>query len=364
MERINSQLLQFLADNGITVQMIIDRANERFAPVWYPRYFRVAPPTVSLDFTTIIGKSRVEAMASIVARGAEFPMRSRAGILKVQGEVPSIGVMRSLDARQIREISMMRTMPGVTDIQRLNIIIDYIFNDFQYCANAVNKRLDAMAIQAVSTGEITIDATNNPDGITFTVPLLMDAGNKLKPVKVWSDTTADIIKDLEDVREAAIAKGRAISKVLISRSLWLKMTKNTSLQNFVKGYFNPGSNLKYAFTLSSLNQALTENQFWNFEIVDELTAVEKDGIPSPFRAWDQDNAVFVPTGELGIIHNSLADEQLTPIPNVQYGTAGNILLSRWYQHKPVTEFTAGEWNAFPGLEAIDGIFILDTATAA
>lgn len=358
-------MLRFLADNGITAQAILDRANDRFAPVWYPRYFRVANPTMSLDFTTIIGRSRVEAMASIIGHESEFPTRSRAGLEKVQGEVPTIAVQRQMTARDLRDLEILRRTPGLTDRERINSIIDYVFNDFQYAGNTVNKAVDAMALQAISTGAITINAANNPDGISFTVPLLQEQNRKLNPVKAWTDPTADIIKDIEDaVEDGDSIANVTFEKVLVSLSLWRTISRNQSVRDFVQGYNNPGSNAKFAVTLATVNEALVESQLPPFEIVNEKTGVEKDGIITPYKAWAEDNAVFIPSGELGVIHNSYADEQITPIEGVQYGLAGRILISRWRQRKPVIEWTSGEWKAFPGVEQIDQIFIMDTATPA
>lgn len=358
------RLESLIAAEGLTIQAIIDRAQERFAPLWYPQFFRTATPSVSLDFTTIIGRSRVEAMASIISRESEFPLRGRAGVEKLQGEVPAIAVMRKMTAQEFRDLAMLRALPNISDQARFNAILDMAFSDLNYCRNSVEKRLDAMCLQAVSTGYVTIDNTNNPDGVAFTVPLLLDPTHRTNPVKVWTDITADIIADVETIVLKAQDDGRAIDSIKISRSLWRLIAKNTSVQNYVKAYNNPGSNAKYAQTLENVNEALVSNQLPVFEIVDQNSAIEKDGLLSPFRAWNQNNAVFVPNGELGIIHNSLADEQITAIPNVQYATSGNVLLSRWYQHKPLGEFTSGEYNAFPGLEAIDSIYILETNVAA
>lgn len=360
-ERLNSI---FLERTGLPLQTFIDRANDRFAPLWYPRFFSLGRPTVSLDFTTVIGRSAVQTLASVISEQSEIPLRARQGLEKLQGEVPTIAHGRKMTAKEYREMQVLTAM-GASDGVQMDAIFDLLYNDITFAGNGVHKRMDAMCLQAVSTGRITVNVDNNPDGIGFDVDLLLNTDQRLNPVKAWTDETADIIGDIEKAELFFQDKGRAVSRILVSRTLWNRIAKNKSIQDYVKAYNNPGSNARYAVTRDSINEALGANLLPNFEIIDERSSVERDGKASPFRFWNDDSAVFAPNGLLGVIHNALSDEQIMGSPDVyQYGYYRNAQIMRWHQRKPLTEYTVGEWKAFPGVEAIDSLFIMDTETPA
>jgi hypothetical protein len=50
---------------------------------------------------------------------------------------------------------------------------------------------------------------------------------------------------------------------------------------------------------------------------------------------------------------------LSPVEKVSYATYNHALLSKWQDNDPWGEFTAVELNAFPALDTIDNIFILN-----
>ncbi len=50
------------------LQTVIDLNLSRFDAVWLDKYFDIAVPSPTLNFTTVIGRSRIEAAASVVSR--------------------------------------------------------------------------------------------------------------------------------------------------------------------------------------------------------------------------------------------------------------------------------------------------------
>lgn len=362
MEYQRSELLQFLANEGITPEVMLEAAEARFAPLFFPRFFRTLDPTVTLEYETIISKETLEAMATVGSRESEFPLHSRAGLEKLKGEVPPIFVRRKFNAQELRNLEILMGSSALGLPERLRQVIAREVDDYVYTRNSVLRRLDAMCKQAVFNGTISITEANNPNGVTFEVPLI-SADNRLDANGDWDHVDTDIVKDFENVRLKSLLTGVNFGRVLISESKWFKIINNKSLQNLLKGFFNPGSNARYAFTLDNINAVLTANRFPVFEIVNDLAYVQVDGKKSSIMTINVDNAVFIPDGDLGVIHNALADEQINPVNNVTYLTSDNVLLSRWRERKPLAEITEGEYNAFPGLTAAKNIFILNTKGA-
>lgn len=362
MELQRSALLAFLANEGITPEVMLEAAEARFAPLFYPRFFRTLDPTVSLEYETIISNETLEAMATVGSRESEYTLHSRGGLEKLKGEVPPIFLRRKLNAQERRNLEILLGSNALGLPQRLREVMAREVEDFVYCRNAIQRRLDSMAKQAVFNGKISITLDNNPNGIVFDLPLLSQ-DNLLTSNGDWDNVDTDIVKDFEAVRLKTLITGVPFEMVLISESKWFKIINNKSLQNLLKGFMNPGSNARYAFTLENINAVLTANRFPVFEIISDLAYVQIDGKKSATTSINVDNAVFIPGGDLGLIHNALADEQITPMENVTYLVSDNILLSRFRESKPIAEITEGIYNAFPGLSQAKNIFILNTKGA-
>lgn len=350
------------ADN---IQLVIDSRNDRFDPLWYPAYFGVAPPQMSLTFTSVIGASRIEAAASVVDRDAETPLRSRPDLSKLSGEIPAIKEMFSMKESDMREYLVMQNM-SLPEATKKNAIMDLIWNDTRKVGNSVYKRVDMMCLEAVSTGKISLTTTNNPDGIILSqdLDLLMPSDNKKQSAVTWNTAaSATPITDIETVLAAATAIGVSIGKMLMTPTLFSKFRKTTEVLDTMKAYFygpKPGAGFNPVgiSTLDRVNEFLAANRLPIIELVDKTFGVEKDGKISVLRPFNEDNVSFIPNSQLGMIKNALAMEEVNKVDNVSYGKFGSALISKWKQNEPLREWTKAEWNAMPSVDAIDAMFIL------
>ena len=347
------------------LQLVIDRSQDRFAPTWYPNYFTFAPPQVSLDFTSVIGASRIEAAASIVSRDSETPLRSRGQLSKLSGSIPAIKEMFKMTEDDYRNYEVMQRMP-VPDTVKRDQMLDFIFNDTLKVRNSVFKRLDYLVLQGLSTGYIDLNATNNPDGIVLTEPLdlLMPDDNKIQAATSWdSPATATPIKDIQTVTNAAEEAGRTIEKILMSKLLWQKFIATKQVIDTLTAFFygpKPGAGFNPigVTTLDNINEFLSRNELPVIELVNQKIGIETDGKIASQRPFSDVNAVFVPSGQLGTIKNAIAIEQLHPVASVSYATSQGALISKWSANEPFGEWTKAEGNMFPSFDAIDSIFHL------
>jgi hypothetical protein len=345
--------------DSANLQYMIDSSLDRFAPTWFQNYFDWGVPQSTLTYITVIGRSRVEAAASVIARGSAAPLRARPGIDKLTGEIPPIAEKMHLLENTYREYKTLQALPGVSDGVKKNAILDLIFNDVKRVGNAAMKRLDYFCLEAISTGQITLTTINNPDGVVIaTLDLLMPAGNKSNAAITWATAaTATPIDDIQTIVNNGISSGRSFAKILMSLPTWQKFIKTTQVKDLFGAYAGKVNN-KVIPTLDGVNQFLTGLRLPPIEIVDVAIGIEKDGIISTLRPFKDEAVVFIPDGKLGTIHNALSIEQMEPIKNVSYATYNNALISKWGDNEPWQEFTKSELNAMPGLDAIDGIFIM------
>lgn len=345
------------------LQAVVDAANDRFAPTWYQKYFGWAPAQQTLNFTSVIGASRIEAAASIVNRSSEAPLRSRAELSKYQGEIPAIKEKFSMREADYRDFLALQAL-SLDDAAKKRQLLDLLFGDVQKAGNAAHKRLDIMALQAISTGKISLTVDNNPDGIVLKedLDLLMPDGNKsditTTAANKWSaPTTAKPLTDIATVVNNARAKGRTFSKILMSMTQWLQFAKCTEVINSLISFNQLQKGAAIAI-LGKVNEYLQANLLPVIEIVDEVVGIEKDGVIGSLRPWQEGNISFIPSGQLGVIKNAVCIEQLQPVKHVNYATYNRALISKWQENDPWAEFTAVELNAFPAFEAIDNVFIL------
>lgn len=347
------------------LQVMVDASADKFAPTWFKNYFDMGIPTTSLTFTTAIGRSRIEAAASIVDRDGRTPIRSRQALEKLSGEVPAIKEMFKMSDADYRNFLTLQNM-SVSDELKKKQLLDLMFGDTKKVGDSSMKKLDLMTLEAISTGKITITTTNNPDGLVASdeIDLLMPLANKKDAAVSWNTSaTATPITDINTVVTAAADSGKSIGKILMSRGRFLKMAATTEVRNMISGFLRINSKDQITPVLSQVNDYLSANLLPVIEIVDEVIGIEKDGVITTVRPFKDENVSFIPSGKLGVIHNAIAIEKLRPVSGVAYADFNGALISKWSENEPFGEYTKVELNAFPGVEAIDSIFILNTVPA-
>jgi hypothetical protein len=254
---------------------------------------------------------------------------------------------------------------SVSDQVKKQQLLDYMFGDVRIVGNSALKRLDYMCLEGVSKGEITVTIDNNPDGVVAptAIDLFMPAANKKNAAGTWETAgSATPFTDILTVVEAGDAKGIKFEKMLITRSRFLKMIKTTEVKEHMAAFLRLNVT-KVMPTLNNINEFMAEQGWPQIELVEATIGIEKDGVITAVKPWKDENVAFIPAGKLGRIHNAVAIEQLKPVASVNYAQFRNALISKWSENEPFAEYTKVEMNAFPGIDAIDSIFLLSTTAA-
>lgn len=342
------------------LQTVIDVSKDKWAPLWYPKYFNFGTPQMTLTYTSVLGSSRIEAAASVIARGSLSPLRSRQALAKLTGEIPAISEKLPMLENDYRDFLTIQSLP-LADAAKKAQLLNLLWNDTKKAGDSAHKRLDIMTLEAVSTGQITITVDNNPDGIvTAPLTLGLPAGNKSNAAVAWATSaTATPITDIEGVVESARAAGKSFDKVLMSIAVWQNFRKAKEVIDSLVSYNQLQKGAAVA-TLDKVNDYMQANMLPTIEIVDENIGIEKDGVITAIKPFSQTNAVFIPAGPLGIIHHALAIEQLKPVAGVSYADYNKALISKWQENEPFQEFTKVELNAFPGFERVSDVYLLST----
>lgn len=342
------------------LQVLVNTNIEKFKTPFFPKYFGMGSPQTGLTYATVIGKARIEAAASVVAHGSEAPLRSRAGLEKLSGEIAALKVKRKMDEQDYRDYLTMQAL-NVSDQAKKSQILQLIWNDVKYVVDSVTARLDIMTAQALSTGKIPINATTNPDGIVSgTIDLLVPTGHNetgtgafgwtLTGRKWANEGSATPITDIRKLtQDLWNNEGIVHDKILMTPSKWWDVQKTAEVVKVFDG--SP--------TLDNFNSFMQSNRLPVIDLVNVRAKIEKDGVLTSVNTWEDNKYItFVPDGQLGTIHNALSVEQISPVDGVIYANNNNILVSKWAQTEPFGEFTRGEIAAFPGLEVADTMHIV------
>jgi Phage major capsid protein E len=359
-----SQLESVFGKYSRKLQPVIDSSLTKFAPVWYRNYFEFDMTQASLTYETVVGRARIEAAASVTSSGAKAPIRSRANLDKYTGTIPAIQESFNMTATDYRNYLLLQNM-NVTDEQKKQQALDLLFKDVKTVGDSAHKRLDIMCLEAISTGQISLDITNNPDGLVLSNPidLFMKDANKKTATTSWATSaTAKPITDIENAVLDASQRGLSFEKILMSDTLWYKFRACTQVIESVKMYaigaVASGSSATVSTNLDAVNNYLSANQLPYIEIVNVPVGIEKDGEIATIKPFNANNASFIPSGRLGYIKNAFAIEELEPISEVSYGIFNRALIKKWRENNPFNEVTSVELNAFPSLDLVDSVYIL------
>jgi hypothetical protein len=347
------------------LQIVVDNSLDLFAPVWFERYFKMGVPQQTLTYTSALGASRIEAAASIIARGSRAPLRSRQALQKLSGEMPVISEKFAMKEEDYRNFLMLQGMSTVSDAAKKQQLLNFLFDDVKKVGDSIMKRLDWLCLEGVSTGKNTLSTTNNPDGIILNVDLDLGlpTANKTNAAVAWATSaTATPITDFDTVITAANAKGVKFAKVLMHPTVWTNFRKAKEVTDALVGFFRLAKGT-VANTLDNVNEFLAANRYPIIEIVDVSIGIEKDGVITASNPFSSTNAVFIPDGPLGEVKNAFSIEQLKPVDKISYATFKNALISKWGENEPWQEFTKGEFNAFPVIESINFMWLLSTTVA-
>lgn len=346
------------------LQFIVDKRLDVFAPTFFQNYFDFGIPSQSLTYVDVIGRSRIEAAASVVSRGSKSPLRARGMMEKLSGEIPAIKLKYQMLENDYRNYLSIQNMP-VSDEVKKKAALDLLFDDVKKAGDAPLKRIDYMVLEGLSTGSITITSTNNPDGIVAPagISLLLPTANKKNAAVNWATSaSATPITDITTVVEAGRAKGHAFAEILMDTALWLAFIKTTEVKDLYGAFLGKANN-KVIPTLDTVNEFLRGLKLPVIKVVNESIGIEKDGVITTYNPFSVTNVVFIPSGKLGKIHNAFSIEQLQPVQFINYAVANNVLIKKWRENDPWAEYTEGELNAFPGFDQIDGIYLLSTTLA-
>ncbi len=323
--------------------------------------------TPTLSWKTLRSETGIPVAADVVSFDASAPTKTRDVVGRASGDIPKIEIKRVMGESKLNEYKQLLHYAG-TDAGQLELI-RFVYDDVDFVFKGVNARLEWLALQALSTGSISLSKSNNEGLVTetnvnFNVPTANKLSYKSFSAKVaWTAANAATSKPISNIKEViktAKAKGRRINYMLMDQDTFDALAISAETIAYAASWVVKATSLALTPNLDSVNAALRANGLPEIRIIDSLVTLESAaGTRTTVSPWATGKVTFVSELVVGSTwHGPIAAEDVaTEATKVK---REHILIQKWGQVEPTAEYTKGTANAFPVLNDPDGIWMLDT----
>ena len=273
-----------------------------------------------------------------------------------------IGVRPALEIVKIEQLLVKEKINLTENLQRYlsrgvrdNAAIDYALDDMSNMVRSVKTRTDVAKFEVLTTGAMTINENN----VVISVPYGVPAGNKV--TKNWSNTSYDILGDLQTLTDAARANGYPYNKIITSTKVLRYFTGNSGIQSAINGTLMAGVLISKEQLTDLFNRLFGIDEI----IVDDsyYTYTATDGTETTARMFTDTICVLDETGSAGDVGVGLWGATPEELNNKAFETSGFsnfIYLSQWVAPDPVATWTKASGVFIPVLPAPKGIAIVTT----
>ena len=355
--------------------------NERVYQPFYWRTFFPFERSLFLTYKTLIGSEGRSVAADVVTYNASAPEKTRKVVDRLQGDIPPIRMKKKMDEEDLNEYDMLVRLGTAPNDRRL---LQLIFDDVSACVDGVEARLEFLAMKALFQQSITLSAANNNGVVTENAIdfQLRSAGKRVikstAASREWTEANAGAagvigaqpITDIKVILAAARSEGIKLNYMLMNATLFEVFASNYQVGSFTLPWTADavvrGDSPLTAPSITEVNRAFAARSLPQIVVVDTAIDVEttdhtKTTIdPTLTEGSLHSNVIFLSNLVAGVMkHGPIAEEQ-HPVKQVTYSKKGPILVSKYAETDPVSEWTLGQLNAFPSFPTIDSIFRLDT----
>lgn len=299
--------------------------------------------------------------ADVVALNSSLPLKKRDAIRKAEGDIPKMGMKLYLNENDLNTLDILEAQNTNGDMT--NQILKLLFADTRKCIVGIDEQLEAMFLQALSSGVTAIEEENNT-GAAVRLDFGIPDANRYGVSAAWSGDNATPLDDIENVIAKAKANGHVITKIMMERNTFNAFRKHAQVKElFAAGMGFAGQNIP-APNFAQVNDALRGNYSVSIEIVDRTVSYEKNGKTVSVNPWATDAVVFLTSDQVGSLVWSRLAEMTHRAKQVTYAVADEFkLISKYHKVDPLREFTSGQAIVVPVLDSPEEIYIMNAEEA-
>jgi hypothetical protein len=140
----------------------------------------------------------------------------------------------------------------------------------------------------------------------------------------------------------------------MDNTAWGYFSVSDETKNYCYGTIYGGTQVKLTPTFEQVNEMLEKRGLPQIVIIDQnLTFESEDHVQTTVAAWTTNYVTFIPDLAVGNMMFGPIAEETNPPKQVVQAKRDRILVSKFSEVNPVTEWTKGETNAFPDYNRID-----------
>jgi hypothetical protein len=338
------------------------KLTERFngkveTPVFEHQKYLKPEFSTDMKFSSLSSNSSIVA-ADVVSLDSELPLKKRGSFQTAEGEIPKLGMKKSLNETQLQGIKNLKSRGG-----KHLVMAQKLFTDLADGVKGVYERLDIMFLQALSTGVTIIDENNNT-GTGIRVDFGIPSKNQFGVQKEWTDASAKPITDIENVVSAARGNGNTLLNIFMDKVTFNAFKSNEEVKKAFAGFNRVDASLIFRINRTEIDAFLLEEFGMTLIVIDKTVQVEKGGVKVGYEPWERGNVTFTSSLDLGTITWSELAELDSPVDGVEYGVIDSFILGSLYRtNDPLRENTSVQALAIPVLDNVDSIYIMDTNEA-
>ena len=335
---------------------------------YFPTLFPLKQ-TKLLTWKTLNAKVGIRIAADLVARGARLSPKARNTIKRIEGDIPKIGIERTMDEDELTEYdTLLALAEGDADLVQL---IEAWAEDMQFCWTGVATRIEFMALYQMShAGKLRVTSENNAHVVSeYDADYDIPADQKVGSVADWQNaaTAKPFTKDLREIMKKSRTSKKGsirLKHAWINQETFNYLVETDECQKLCASYVQNALGMQTIPSLETVNQMMAKLQYLyglQFHILDQDLSVESKGeiifSGNPFA----DNVVLLTEG--AVLGNTWWK---TPIDMKVTNTAATkimreyCLLKKFANEDPVEEITQGIANAFPAWSGSERTYSLDT----
>jgi hypothetical protein len=288
-----------------------------------------------IEFDMILGSGGLPVSASVHALDTKTQMASREAIEKGAASLALIKRQIKIGEKEIIKIQNPRT-----DAE-LAFVLSQLYNDSEKMVEAVKVRVEAMRMEAISSGKIKIEE----NGIKVTIDYKVPSANQ-KSFN-WSNATTS--KPLEDLEILATVvedtSGSRPTRALTSRKIAKAICANESVRKAINGV-----NSDKIITLAQLNELLVQCDLPQILTYEGKYKVEGAKGFTTTRYFPENIISMFGDSTLGETIYGLTAEEVKLIGDGKMEEAsmvGNIFVGTYTSIDPVGEITKAAATALP-----------------
>lgn len=332
----------------LTPRELIDYTKERTQEAYMGEVLFPERKTEALEIDIIKGASNLPVSAKVHAFDTEAEIGSREGAESFTQDMALIKRKIKIPEKTLIALESPRNDNEEADMIRR------IFNDVDNLVASVRTRVEAMRMEALSTGKIQV----NENGVKASIDYGMPAAHKAS--KTWTSGTPTILEDMDAwVDKVVNDTGFTPTRALTSKKILNAILRDERIRAAIYGV-----NSAKMLTVAELNAFLAQQKLPQIAIYDKKYRVQdaKGGYAAK-RFLAEDAFIMMPDGKMGdTFYGVTAEElELRRNPSVDVSAVGNIIVCQYNTVDPVAKWIKAVATSLPSFPYADQVFVATIA---